>query len=315
MARCRRHKDIVDMIFEHGGKLLCDAADSGNTKLAKQLLDNQLADVNLKTKKGFTPLHFAIKKGNEELVTSLLEYNANPTDPIGVTLIELAQSSGNPKLVDLFAEEESFIPYHGILHSSRNLKKRGREALNGFNENQRQQCLASDQLRSLGSQINTKSPKDATLVSIGCILTRNTPITEIFRSGNWENIEDILQKLFIEKEEAENELKAKRKNDIKREILRDIECSISILIKGNIDDSCDEFSYRERGGQYSDVFDEFIIPNAPKSQVDELISSLIEDKMNLKSSLGTESQEDDALDLLIAEAEESIKKSKSQTKL
>ena len=312
MAKSRRHKEIVDMLFEQGGKLLCEAADAGDTNLCKQLLENQLADINANSN-GMTPLHYAVRRGNKSLVNNLLENNANPiaNTSNGSTLFELAQASGNPELVDMFSEDESFIPYHGILHSVKDIKKKGRTALKAFNESQRTQCLNSDRLKLLITQVNTKTPEEAVYVAIGCILTRSTATTDKFRAGEWTQLPQILNEIQKEQNEVEKQQKLKRMQEIEAEIWKEIESEVSYLFKGQLEDSSDEFNYRERGSEYDDVFDEIIIRGSQSTAQEALNKLCLNNKdQHHEDPVLLDRTTSEELDLVIAEAEETVRKSR-----
>ncbi len=68
------------------------------------LLLERGADPSIKGKNGSTPLHFAARRGNEEIVKVLLEHpkvNVNVTDGSGKTPLHIACSEGHRKVCQL----------------------------------------------------------------------------------------------------------------------------------------------------------------------------------------------------------------------
>ena len=58
-------------------------------------------DSNVKTDRGFTPIHLAAKSGNIEVIRALLEAGANPTlDSAEGTPIAIAEGNGNPEIAE-----------------------------------------------------------------------------------------------------------------------------------------------------------------------------------------------------------------------
>ncbi|MDP9961237.1 ankyrin repeat domain-containing protein [Chryseobacterium lathyri] len=83
------------------GTALMAAVFKGDIKLAQELLDHK-SDINTIDSQGTTPLIFASKLGNTEMVKLLVKYKANKTvkDKQGNTAFEYAVLSKNPELIN-----------------------------------------------------------------------------------------------------------------------------------------------------------------------------------------------------------------------
>ncbi|MEI3790387.1 MULTISPECIES: ankyrin repeat domain-containing protein [Chryseobacterium] len=83
------------------GTALMAVVFKGDLKLAQELLDHK-SDINTTDSQGTTPLIFASKLGNTEMVKLLVKYKANKTvkDKQGNTAFEYAVLSKNSELIN-----------------------------------------------------------------------------------------------------------------------------------------------------------------------------------------------------------------------
>lgn len=289
IAKSARHKGIVDLIMEEGGRLLCSGAEAGDVKLCRKILENHLADINAANSDGWTALHFAVKNDNEFLVKSLIEHNANTSalTKTGIPLLQLAKSNNNMALIDLLSGVAPETPFDGTLCSVKEIRKKGEDIMKVFSDSQRDQCLQSEKLKNLVPYIKSGNEHEAVYVALGAILTSETALAGRFRSSDWTDLDEILDQLVQEEEKEyqkqQNPLKelakVNRMRDIELEVQQEVERQEQLLSK-NEDIQEDEFSYQTRDQQ--DVFDELIISDGEISPTSdnskrELLERLLND--------------------------------------
>ena len=85
------------------------------------------ADPSIKDKKGSTPLHFAARRGNDEIVKVLLEHpkvNVDARDSYGKTALHMACSEGQSSVCQLLLNKGADIktvaadnttPFHNVI--------------------------------------------------------------------------------------------------------------------------------------------------------------------------------------------------------
>lgn len=97
----KQNPDIINSLNDQGYSPLILASYRGNTTVAKFLIQ-KVKDVNGNSPMG-TPLMAAVVKGNEEIVTALLDNNANPnlTDAHGTTALIYAVQFKNPVILKI----------------------------------------------------------------------------------------------------------------------------------------------------------------------------------------------------------------------
>ena len=87
------------------------AAKKGNAEMVKTLV-RKGANVNDKDNKGYTPLHFACAKGNPETVKILLEFggDVNAITKNKKTPLTLARSNGNREIIQMLESRGAKLP-------------------------------------------------------------------------------------------------------------------------------------------------------------------------------------------------------------
>lgn len=233
IAKSRKHKDIVSMLENHGGQLLCNAANSSNISLCRRILAGHLADINSQTKNGWTSLHLAVGNNNLELASFLLKENANPNlcTSDGLSTKDIAIKTNNRKIIALFEESSA----------DTELKNQKSE-----------QSLKSLRLRKITKDLQTEISKQI------------------------DNILNNSQLPEYSKPEA------------------------------------GELNYNSRYIQMKDIFDEFIldkdkVSNLSEVKSDNTLQILLKEDDNTKSE-ESDTYSDDLLDMVIAEAEQVVKK-------
>lgn len=96
-------KQANDIEPEKGFTPLLLAATNGHIALVRLLLEHE-ADPDLRNFDGVTALHNAVYENQVDIVALLLDAGADPNikDRFGNTAYDLAQRSGNPKLIEFF---------------------------------------------------------------------------------------------------------------------------------------------------------------------------------------------------------------------
>lgn len=87
------------------------AAKKGNVEMVRTLV-RKGANVNDKDKKGYTPLHYACTKGNPETVKILLEFGAdvNAKTNNNKTPLTFARSNGNREIIQMLESRGARLP-------------------------------------------------------------------------------------------------------------------------------------------------------------------------------------------------------------
>jgi ankyrin repeat protein len=101
-------KTYLNTLDEDGMALLHSLSRTGIGKLAEIIEDVEAgADVNLRAKNGFTPLHFAAEAGHLDIVQYLLDHGAdvNAREPSGFTPLHLASLAGHAAVVQTLLEK------------------------------------------------------------------------------------------------------------------------------------------------------------------------------------------------------------------
>ena len=114
LTACKKgNEEAVKALLEHdansnainheGNTLLHLASQSGNQSLIKYLFERDKESIEAKNPNQETPLLFACKTGQEEVVQELLKYGAdiNTKDHKGNTPFHLAVESGNERLINI----------------------------------------------------------------------------------------------------------------------------------------------------------------------------------------------------------------------
>jgi len=69
---------MIGHIKKIGGDLILEAINHHNIHDVIALLEDNEADVNGRNINGQTPLHYAVESQNKEIITTLLQYHADP---------------------------------------------------------------------------------------------------------------------------------------------------------------------------------------------------------------------------------------------
>ncbi|XP_015914379.3 delta-latroinsectotoxin-Lt1a [Parasteatoda tepidariorum] len=98
-------------VFEFGRGFLHAAAKNGNEKVAMEfLLSKNVTDLNVKDKKGYTPLHFAAESGYSGFIKFLLDHGADGNKKIDsglLTPLHIAAKNGFVKAVQTLIDSNS----------------------------------------------------------------------------------------------------------------------------------------------------------------------------------------------------------------
>jgi cytohesin len=86
-------------------KDLHTAASEGDVECVKELLKHRMINPNIKDRRGWMPLHYAVNAGHYDIVWLLLDYGANPNarvgDWTGKTPLHLAVRNQNYDIAEL----------------------------------------------------------------------------------------------------------------------------------------------------------------------------------------------------------------------
>ncbi|MFN7096753.1 MAG: ankyrin repeat domain-containing protein, partial [Gammaproteobacteria bacterium] len=145
--------------------LLHWAAQSGLYELTKWLLANQLEDVNITNKQGYTALHMATKCANEALVLLLLQSGANRSaQTIYNKTPAMMASSDNPNKQAILTRIKGYLQRQSPLPDPNNISQSDRKhnSLPPLSVS-RTTHVSSGGIFAAGRQLSTYQPSNAIL--------------------------------------------------------------------------------------------------------------------------------------------------------